>query len=187
MQPISPGRTARCHRPTADSCFQAYAGNQSLDVAYLKRKFAYACNASSIDIQYLHPDSGAVYEKQDTPAFNAKIQLTLNYEAPIHTYGIGRLFGQRSQIGNHFVRRVVTSVMIENEGVKAAKPMNGRSTAKGGKSLGIKYYALTEIRPVQPAHARPRPTGHSRNGPEEAPQIPSQSPSPFQLLRLTHR
>ncbi len=125
--------------------FQAYSGNDGFDVEYLKRKFAYAYNSSTVDIKYFDPVSGEEYGVQEVPAFNANIQLTLRYEAPIHTFGIGRLFGERSQFGSHFVRPVVTAVIIENEGVKQTVSLNLKNSAAANpsKSLGIKYYTAT--------------------------------------------
>lgn len=139
------------------AAFQKYSGDEDFDSEYLKRKFAYAFNALTITIDYLDPISGAPYEKSEAPAFNAKIQLTLEYEAPIHTYGIGRLFGKRSQFGGHFVRPIITVVTIENEGVKKlSNEESQNSTAKLINSLGIRYYKTklpsisqsTESRPV---------------------------------------
>jgi len=121
--------------------FQAYSGNQKYDADYLKRKFAYAYNSSTIEPPvYLDPKTAKEYAVGETPAFNAKIKLTLRYEAPFHTAGIGRLFGERSQFGSHFVRPVITTVTIENEGVKSNMSRTNVSPRKLGKSLGIKYY-----------------------------------------------
>lgn len=124
------------------AAFQAYSGDQKFDMEYLKRKFAYAYNGSTIETVYLDPVSLEPYDDKETPAFNATIELTLRYEAPIHTYGIGRLFGEKSQFGNYFIRPVVTTVLIENEGVKDLSIANAQtSVPKAGKSLGIRYYA----------------------------------------------
>jgi len=117
--------------------FQTYSGDQNFDVEYLNRKFAYAFNASTISIDYFDPNTDEVTDK---PAFNAKLQLTLRYEAPIHTFGIGRLFGEKSQIGNFFVLPITTTVPFENEGVKPSFAGKKISPDKLSKSLGIRYY-----------------------------------------------
>lgn len=122
--------------------FRAYSGNQNFDAEYLTRKFAYAYNSSTVEIKYLDPVSGGEYADNEVPAFNAKIQLTLRYEAPIHTYGIGRLFGERSQFGKHFIRPAVTTVTIENEGVKKPRLARPHNLDPENKSLGIRYYNL---------------------------------------------
>lgn len=120
--------------------FRAYSGNSKFDVEYLRRKFAYAYNCSTLEIKYLHPENEEVYGSSQVPAFNAKIELTLRYEAPIHTFGIARLFGQRSQSGKHFVRPIVTTVMIENEGVKPSHDIAKLGAGSSSQSLGIRYY-----------------------------------------------
>ncbi len=122
------------------AAFQAYSGDQKFDMEYLKRKFAYAYNGSTIETVYLDPVSGEPYDDKETPAFNAMIQLTLRYEAPIHTYGIGRLFWEKSQFGNYFIRPVVTTVLIENEGVKKSSLSNQSASFSTNRSLGIRYY-----------------------------------------------
>ncbi len=120
--------------------FQHYSGDQKFDLDYVYRKFAYALNASRISIDYFDPITGTVAEK---PAFNSKLQLTLYYEAPIHTFGVGRLFGEESQVGKYFVRPIMTTVSIENEGVKPSVAGNKISPDKLSKSLGIRYYDLS--------------------------------------------
>lgn len=117
--------------------FQNYSGDSSFKRDYLKRKFIYAFNSSSIEIAYLDPTTEEVAK---TPLFNSTIQLTLRYEAPIHTFGIGRLFGEKSKFGNFYVRPILTTVTIENEGVKRDPNPKLASKNKVNKSLGIKYY-----------------------------------------------
>jgi len=135
--------------------FRTYSGHQKFDAEYLKRteylkrKFAYAFNALTIAVDYFDPITRVATEK---PAFNAKLQLTLHYEAPIHTFGIGRLFGEKSQTGKFFVRPVVTTVLIENEGVKPSLEGKRISPDKLSKSLGIRYYDLLAYRTVNPLH-----------------------------------
>jgi hypothetical protein len=121
--------------------FRTYANNSRFEDEYLARKFAYAFRGTKVTIKYLNPESGKEYGRQDVPAFNAKIRLTLHYEAAIHTMGVGRLLGQRSAVGSYFVHPTVTTVMLENEGVKASGSSIG-STKQGklAKSLGIRYY-----------------------------------------------
>lgn len=127
--------------------FRTYSGNQKFDTEYLKRKFAYAYNSSTVEIKYLDPVSGDEYGDKEAPAFNAKIQLTLRYDAPIHTYGIARLFGTRSRFGRWFVRPIISIVNLENEGVKLPSAPKGRdnTATTAGKSLGIKYYTAGRI------------------------------------------
>ncbi len=120
------------------AALEAFSNEQDFDREYLKRKFRYAYNACTIEVKYLDAETG---EPTDDPAFNAKLQLTLSYDCAIHTAGVGRWFGVKSSLGNFYVRRAATTIILENEGTKHLK-LDATSQPKTDRlpSLGIRYY-----------------------------------------------
>lgn len=119
------------------SAYRAAGWGTKFDDDYLQRKFQYAYRGVDIKIEYFDAVSGTA---TDQPESDSKIQVTLRYEAPIHTFGIGRLFGERSRFGNFYVRSIHSVMTIENEGTKRSRaPQSGR-VAEGTSTLGIRYY-----------------------------------------------
>lgn len=119
------------------NAYRAAGWGKKFDDDYLQRKFQYAYRSVDIKIEYLDAVTGLA---TDQPESDSKIQITLIYEAPIHTFGIGRLFGERSRSGSFYVRSIHSVMTIENEGTKMSRSPQSGHIEEGTSTLGIRYY-----------------------------------------------
>ncbi|MCE9603761.1 MAG: pilus assembly protein [Planctomycetia bacterium] len=106
------------------AAYRAYAANP-LNDAYLTSKYRYAAWASSLEVA-----GGKV------PADN--LRLTLDYRAPFHLPGIGRLLGARQSADGPFVMSVRSVVELESHAPHGPSAAGG-TTTNAARPLGISY------------------------------------------------
>ena len=131
MWPAGSGATK--HAPMSKSLSPNYStvaiagfekfGKTQFDQAYLNRKLNYAFNACKVEVKKLAPNSAI----ESNP-----VEVTLRYEMPFHTPGVGRLFGRKSNQGNFYVTSLEAKICIDQE-IPRSK----------NRSLGIRYYERT--------------------------------------------
>jgi len=98
--------------------FAMNGGSQSDD--YVSSKFDYA--AAGTRIEFSPPLSSLL---NGEAGGNDEVTVTVTYEMPFHTPGVGRILGQRSSFGNGYVRLLTASTTLQIERPKTQNGMLG--------------------------------------------------------------